>query len=67
MKLNVALFFAGLFGALATFFILLSFGTDYWLLATETCPNNNMPNNTKVGRIIIFLNINANMFVTYIK
>lgn len=38
MKLNVALFFAGLFGALATLFIALSFGTDYWLLAHETCP-----------------------------
>ncbi|XP_056611191.1 transmembrane protein 182 isoform X1 [Triplophysa dalaica] len=37
MKLRVALFFAGLFGALATLFILLSFGTDYWLLASETC------------------------------
>ncbi|XP_051762209.1 transmembrane protein 182 [Ctenopharyngodon idella] len=37
MKLHVALFFAGLFGALATLFILLSFGTDYWLLASETC------------------------------
>lgn len=37
MKLSVALFFAGLFGALATLFILLSFGTDYWLLASETC------------------------------
>ncbi|XP_038575638.1 transmembrane protein 182 [Micropterus salmoides] len=38
MKLSVALFFAGLFGALAAVFILLSFGTDYWLLASETCP-----------------------------
>ncbi|XP_076118832.1 transmembrane protein 182 [Alosa pseudoharengus] len=38
MKLRVALFFAGLFGALATIFILLSFGTDYWLIAFETCP-----------------------------
>ncbi|XP_059355690.1 transmembrane protein 182-like [Carassius carassius] len=37
MKLHVALFFAGLFGALATLFIFLSFGTDYWLLASETC------------------------------
>ncbi|ROL52382.1 Transmembrane protein 182 [Anabarilius grahami] len=37
MKLHVALFFAGLFGALATLFIVLSFGTDYWLLASETC------------------------------
>ncbi|GAA6103820.1 transmembrane protein 182 isoform X1 [Tachysurus ichikawai] len=37
MKWSVALFFAGLFGALGTVFILLSFGTDYWLLALETC------------------------------
>ncbi|KAM6978740.1 transmembrane protein 182 isoform 1-T2 [Tautogolabrus adspersus] len=40
MKLNVALFFAGLFGALAAVFILLSFGTDYWLLASESCQLN---------------------------
>ncbi|XP_061698483.1 transmembrane protein 182 [Syngnathoides biaculeatus] len=38
MKLSVALFFAGLFGALAVVFTLLSFGTDYWLLASESCP-----------------------------
>ncbi|XP_030643150.1 transmembrane protein 182 [Chanos chanos] len=37
MKLNIALFFAGLFAALAAVFIILSFGTDYWLLASETC------------------------------
>lgn len=37
MKLSVALFFAGLFGALAAVFILLSFGTDYWLMASESC------------------------------
>ncbi|XP_061648919.1 transmembrane protein 182 isoform X1 [Phyllopteryx taeniolatus] len=43
MKLSVALFFAGLFGALAVVFILLSFGTDYWLLASESCrpPSDN--------------------------
>lgn len=40
MKLSVALFFAGLFGALAAVFILLSFGTDYWLLASERCHSN---------------------------
>ncbi|XP_028993698.1 transmembrane protein 182 [Betta splendens] len=40
MKLSVALFFAGLFGALAAVFILLSFGTDYWLLASESCLQN---------------------------
>lgn len=40
MKLSVALFFAGLFAALAAVFILLSFGTDYWLLASESCHPN---------------------------
>lgn len=40
MKLSVASFFAGLFGALAAVFILLSFGTDYWLLASESCHPN---------------------------
>lgn len=40
MKLSVALFFAGLFGALAAVFVLLSFGTDYWLLASESCHPN---------------------------
>lgn len=29
-----------LFGALAAVFILLSFGTDYWLLAAETCTSH---------------------------
>ncbi|KAK2850179.1 hypothetical protein Q7C36_008962 [Tachysurus vachellii] len=44
MKWSVALFFAGLFGALGTVFILLSFGTDYWLLALETCkPDSDIP------------------------
>ncbi|XP_029968516.1 transmembrane protein 182 [Salarias fasciatus] len=44
MKLSVALFFAGLFGALAAVFVLLSFGTDYWLLASESClPNPTDP------------------------
>jgi len=37
MKLSVALFFAGLSGALGTLCVLLSFGTDYWLLAWESC------------------------------
>uniref|UniRef100_A0A8C4RGS8 Transmembrane protein 182 n=1 Tax=Erpetoichthys calabaricus TaxID=27687 RepID=A0A8C4RGS8_ERPCA len=37
MKLSVALFFAGFFGAVGAVFFLLAFGTDYWLLASETC------------------------------
>ncbi|XP_014847691.1 PREDICTED: transmembrane protein 182 [Poecilia mexicana] len=41
MKLSVALCFAGVFGALGAAFIFLSFGTDYWLLASETCDPEN--------------------------
>ncbi|XP_054888388.1 transmembrane protein 182 [Poeciliopsis prolifica] len=37
MKLSVALCFAGVFAALGAAFIFLSFGTDYWLLASSTC------------------------------
>lgn len=40
MKLSVALFFAGLFGALGAVLILLSFGTDYWLMASESCKSD---------------------------
>ncbi|XP_010878824.1 transmembrane protein 182 [Esox lucius] len=40
MKLSVALFFAGLFGSLAALFVFLSFGTDYWLVASEMCVTN---------------------------
>lgn len=49
MKLNVALFFAGLFGALAAVFTLLSFGTDYWLMASESCH----PNPGDVGGVTV--------------
>ncbi|XP_077474046.1 transmembrane protein 182 [Stigmatopora argus] len=65
MKLNVALFFAGLFGALAVVFVLLSFGTDYWLLASESClsiPNNSffplqdgeMPVRNSTGAVTLY-------------
>ncbi|XP_015266466.1 PREDICTED: transmembrane protein 182 [Gekko japonicus] len=42
MKLSVAIFFGGLFGALGILFFLVAFGTDYWLLATEVgrCSDN---------------------------
>lgn len=54
MKLSVALFFAGLFGALAAVFVLLSFGTDYWLLASETCdPDPNPEGSIGPGGVII--------------
>ncbi|KAJ8003809.1 hypothetical protein DPEC_G00152260 [Dallia pectoralis] len=34
---SVHLFLAGFSGSLGVLFLLLSFGTDYWLLASETC------------------------------
>ncbi|KAK5860829.1 hypothetical protein PBY51_022285 [Eleginops maclovinus] len=51
MKLNVALCFAGFFGALAAVFTLLSFGTDYWLLASESCHPN--PDPGDVGGVTV--------------
>lgn len=35
MRLNVAVFFGALFGALGLLLFLVAFGSDYWLLATE--------------------------------
>uniref|UniRef100_A0A8D1ELI1 Transmembrane protein 182 n=1 Tax=Sus scrofa TaxID=9823 RepID=A0A8D1ELI1_PIG len=35
MRLNIAIFFGALFGALGVLLFLVSFGSDYWLLVTE--------------------------------
>lgn len=37
MKVGVAALAAGLLGGTGVLFFLIAFGTDYWLLATETC------------------------------
>lgn len=56
MKLSVALFFAGLFGALAAVFILLSFGTDYWLMASESCKPDGSVVNAERGDAAVPVN-----------
>ncbi|RVE58258.1 hypothetical protein OJAV_G00207340 [Oryzias javanicus] len=53
MKLSVSLFFAGLFGALAAVFILFSFGTDYWLLASEGCHSNPDGSDVEHGNVLV--------------
>lgn len=58
MKLSVALFFAGLFGALAAVFILLSFGTDYWLLASESC-HLNSSGSLELGGVAVEVGVQA--------
>nr|XP_020012979.1 transmembrane protein 182-like [Castor canadensis] len=35
MRLNIAIFFGAIFGALGVLLFLVAFGSDYWLLATE--------------------------------
>uniref|UniRef100_A0A5F9CAB3 Transmembrane protein 182 n=1 Tax=Oryctolagus cuniculus TaxID=9986 RepID=A0A5F9CAB3_RABIT len=35
MRLNIAIFFGALFGALGVLLFLVAFGSDYWLLVTE--------------------------------
>lgn len=37
MKAGVAALAAGIFGSTGVLLFLIAFGTDYWLLATETC------------------------------
>ncbi|XP_017325632.1 transmembrane protein 182 [Ictalurus punctatus] len=55
MKFSVLLFFAGLFGALGTVFILLSFGTDYWLLAWETSKTDSqLPDTVEHGNLTFY-------------
>ncbi|XP_052004570.1 transmembrane protein 182-like isoform X2 [Xyrauchen texanus] len=54
MKLHVAHFFAVLFGALATLFILLSFKTNYWLLVSEACkPLSDGPDTLKQSDVLV--------------
>lgn len=38
-KMKVLLFFALFFGATGFLFLILSCGTEYWLLAAESCSN----------------------------
>lgn len=37
MKIGVAALAAGILGSTGILLFLIAFGTDYWLLATETC------------------------------
>jgi hypothetical protein len=37
MKIGIAAFIAGIIGALGIILFLVTFGTEYWLLAMETC------------------------------
>ncbi|XP_023573267.1 transmembrane protein 182 isoform X2 [Octodon degus] len=47
MRLNIAVFFGALFGALGALLFLVAFGSDYWLLATEVerCSGEQQPAN----------------------
>nr|XP_060612528.1 transmembrane protein 182-like [Anolis sagrei ordinatus] len=54
MKIKIAAFLAGILGVLGVLLFLVAFGTDYWLLATETCggfePENSTLHTKEVGR-----------------
>ncbi|XP_032993894.1 transmembrane protein 182-like isoform X2 [Lacerta agilis] len=53
MKIKIAAFLAGIIGVLGVLLFLVAFGTDYWLLATETCggftPENGTYHTEEVG------------------
>ncbi|KAJ6663204.1 hypothetical protein lerEdw1_010340 [Lerista edwardsae] len=46
MKIKIVAFIAGIFGVLGVLLFLVAFGTDYWLLATETCRGLEPANST---------------------
>ncbi|KAM9323831.1 transmembrane protein 182-like [Gastrophryne carolinensis] len=52
MKVGIAALVAGLIGGVGVLLLLFAFGTDYWLLATETCggtPLTEPQNDTEAG------------------
>ncbi|XP_074864166.1 transmembrane protein 182-like [Carettochelys insculpta] len=46
MKARIPAFLAGILGGIGVLLFLIAFGTDYWLLATETCGNVEPENKT---------------------
>lgn len=46
MKIGIAALIAGIIGALGIILFLVAFGTEYWLLATETCESFDSKNGT---------------------
>lgn len=55
MKLNVAIFFGALFGALGVLLFLVAFGSDYWLLATEVGKCSGEQNVRFFFKVLIYL------------
>lgn len=55
MKLNVAIFFGALFGALGVLLFLVAFGSDYWLLATEVGKCSGEQNVRVFFKVLIYL------------
>lgn len=50
MKAGIAALTAGILGSTAMLLFLLAFGTDYWLLAADTCGVIGDGNNTHQSR-----------------
>ncbi|XP_077890059.1 transmembrane protein 182-like [Ictidomys tridecemlineatus] len=46
MKIGIAALIAGIIGAIGIILFLVAFGTEYWLLATETCESFDCNNGT---------------------
>lgn len=46
MKIGIAALVAGIIGAVGIILFLVAFGTEYWLLATETCGSFDSNNET---------------------
>ena len=46
MKIGIAALIAGIIGAISVILFLVAFGTEYWLLSTETCESFDSTNGT---------------------
>ena len=55
MRLNIAIFFGALFGALGVLLFLVAFGSDYWLLATEVGKCSGEQNVRFFFKILLYL------------
>lgn len=63
MKTGATALVAGIIGAIGVILFLIAFGTEYWLLATETCGSFDSNN----GTLDIEEEVTINLMMYYLK
>lgn len=67
MRLNIAIFFGALFGALGALLFLVSFGSDYWLLVTEVGKCSGEQQVRLLFQMLIYLVVMRMAFCIFLK